>query len=121
MQALQGSMSVSKDKRSLRDIQEEERARQQEDDFLKWWTAEEERVRLEMVGQQVQMQGRGRGRGQGVGTRGEANNPSKKRGGRARARNPKVEAPPEKDPSGVVTEQQQQQGPRRPRQREKRQ
>lgn len=37
----------SKDKRSLREIQEEEQALQQEADFLAWWTAEEERVRLE--------------------------------------------------------------------------
>ena len=35
------------DKRSLREIQEEERARQAEDDFLKWWAAEEERVQSE--------------------------------------------------------------------------
>ncbi|KAG6812376.1 hypothetical protein H0H92_003189 [Tricholoma furcatifolium] len=34
-------------RRSLREIQEEERARQAEEDFLAWWTAEEERVRLE--------------------------------------------------------------------------
>ncbi|KDR81018.1 hypothetical protein GALMADRAFT_241641 [Galerina marginata CBS 339.88] len=36
-----------KDKRSLREIQEEERALQAEADFLKWWTAEEERVQQE--------------------------------------------------------------------------
>ncbi|GLB40300.1 putative regulator of chromosome condensation (RCC1) repeat [Lyophyllum shimeji] len=36
-----------KDKRSLREIQEEERALQAEADFLTWWTAEEERIRLE--------------------------------------------------------------------------
>jgi hypothetical protein len=35
------------DKRSLLEIQEEEQARQAEDDFLKWWAAEEERVKLE--------------------------------------------------------------------------
>jgi inhibitor of Bruton tyrosine kinase len=37
----------SKEKRSLREIQEEEKALQQEADFLAWWTAEEERIRLE--------------------------------------------------------------------------
>jgi hypothetical protein len=37
----------SKDRRSLREIQEEESALQQEADFLVWWTAEEERIRLE--------------------------------------------------------------------------
>ncbi|KAF5316733.1 hypothetical protein D9619_006824 [Psilocybe cf. subviscida] len=35
------------DKRSLREIQEEEHALQEEADFLKWWTAEEERIRRE--------------------------------------------------------------------------
>jgi len=38
---------LSKEKRSLREIQEEERERQQEVDFLAWWAAEEERVRVE--------------------------------------------------------------------------
>jgi len=36
-----------KDKRSLREIQEEEHALQAEADFLIWWTAEEERVQQE--------------------------------------------------------------------------
>ncbi|RDB25530.1 BTB/POZ domain-containing protein 1 [Hypsizygus marmoreus] len=36
-----------KDKRSLREIQEEEQALQEEADFLTWWTAEEERIKLE--------------------------------------------------------------------------
>jgi hypothetical protein len=35
------------DKRSLLEIQEEEQARRAEDDFLKWWAAEEERVRMD--------------------------------------------------------------------------
>ena len=38
-----------KDKRSLREIQEEEHALQAEADFLKWWTAEEERVQQETL------------------------------------------------------------------------
>ena len=38
---------VNKEKRSLREIQEEEKERQQEADFLAWWTAEEERLRVE--------------------------------------------------------------------------
>ena len=33
-----------KDKRSLKEIQEEEQSLQEEADFLKWWTAEEERL-----------------------------------------------------------------------------
>ncbi|KAJ6618827.1 hypothetical protein B0H10DRAFT_2028138 [Mycena sp. CBHHK59/15] len=46
LQLEQGSSSC-RDKRSLREIQEEEKARQEEADFLKWWAAEEQRVRLE--------------------------------------------------------------------------
>ncbi|KAI0262373.1 hypothetical protein BC834DRAFT_892147 [Gloeopeniophorella convolvens] len=38
---------AAKDKRSLRDIQAEEAEIQAEVDFMKWWTAEEERIRLE--------------------------------------------------------------------------
>jgi hypothetical protein len=38
-----------KDKRSLREIQEEERALEAEADFLKWWRAEEERVQEEVL------------------------------------------------------------------------
>ena len=37
----------NKEKRSLREIQEEEKERQQEADFLAWWAAEEERVKVE--------------------------------------------------------------------------
>jgi len=36
-----------RDKRPLREIQEEEQARQEEEEFLKWWSAEEQRVRSE--------------------------------------------------------------------------
>ena len=38
-------VSPSKDKQSLREIQEEEQALEEEANFLKWWTAEEERVK----------------------------------------------------------------------------
>ena len=41
------SASPAKDKRSLREIQEEEQALEMEANFLKWWTAEEERVQEE--------------------------------------------------------------------------
>ncbi|KAJ7766843.1 hypothetical protein B0H16DRAFT_1522600 [Mycena metata] len=44
---LEQGTSTGRDKRSLREIQEEEKARQAEDDFLKWWAAEEERVKAE--------------------------------------------------------------------------
>lgn len=39
----------AKDKRSLREIQEEEQALEAEANFLKWWTAEEERVQEEAL------------------------------------------------------------------------
>ncbi|KAL0072316.1 hypothetical protein AAF712_000078 [Marasmius tenuissimus] len=42
----QGAAS-EKDKRSLVDIQKEEQDRRQEEEFMRWWQAEEERVRLE--------------------------------------------------------------------------
>ena len=41
--------SPAKDKRSLREIQEEEQALEAEANFLKWWTAEEERVQEEAL------------------------------------------------------------------------
>ena len=41
--------SSVKDKRSLREIQEEEQALEAEANFLKWWTAEEERVQEEAL------------------------------------------------------------------------
>ncbi|KAF8959590.1 hypothetical protein BDZ97DRAFT_1666960 [Flammula alnicola] len=45
----QKQVAPIKDKRSLREIQEEEHALQAEADFLKWWTAEEERVQQEAL------------------------------------------------------------------------
>lgn len=44
------SLPPTKDKRSLREIQQEEQARQVEADFLKWWEEAEARVRLEAEG-----------------------------------------------------------------------
>jgi hypothetical protein len=38
--------TVATERRSLRDIQAEEAELQAEVEFLKWWTAEEERIRL---------------------------------------------------------------------------
>ena len=49
LQREQGREPV-KDKRSLLQIQEEEQARQVEEDFLKWWTAEEARLKAEEQG-----------------------------------------------------------------------
>ncbi|KAG6840585.1 hypothetical protein C0991_005725 [Blastosporella zonata] len=65
--------AAGKDRRSLREIQEEEQALQAEADFLTWWAEEEERVRIEtmltesvdtggMVGERKQSSG-GRRRG----------------------------------------------------------
>jgi len=46
--------SPANDKRSLREIQEEEQALEAEANFLKWWTAEEERVQEALVLAQFQ-------------------------------------------------------------------
>ncbi|KAF9264186.1 hypothetical protein L218DRAFT_926482 [Marasmius fiardii PR-910] len=56
-----------KEKRSLADIQREEQERRQEEDFLKWWEAEEERVRLEaedlrLAEERSKEAGKGRGK-----------------------------------------------------------
>ena len=45
----QEQVAPVKDRRSLREIQAEEHALQEEADFLKWWTAEEERVQQEAL------------------------------------------------------------------------
>ncbi|KAF5390605.1 hypothetical protein D9757_002585 [Collybiopsis confluens] len=55
---LEQGTSSSKDKRSLLEIQQEEEAKREEAEFLKWWEAEEERVRLETQ-QLERMQSRG--------------------------------------------------------------
>ncbi|KAL0581915.1 hypothetical protein V5O48_000145 [Marasmius crinis-equi] len=44
---LEQGATNEKDKRSLVDIQREEQERRQEEEFLRWWQAEEERVRME--------------------------------------------------------------------------
>jgi len=49
IQDSQKQLATVKDTRSFREIQEEEQSLQVEADFLKWWTAEEERVRLEAL------------------------------------------------------------------------
>lgn len=41
---------AAKERRSLRDIQAEEAELQAEAEFMKWWTAEEERIRIENDG-----------------------------------------------------------------------
>ncbi|KAI0369776.1 hypothetical protein BV20DRAFT_996250 [Pilatotrama ljubarskyi] len=46
---LEQDLAPAKDKRSLVEIQEEERARQVEQDFLRWWAEEEARVREEQA------------------------------------------------------------------------
>lgn len=52
LQQLHGT-STRKEKQSLLEIQQEELSRQQEEDFLRWWTAEEERVRRELAEQEL--------------------------------------------------------------------
>ena len=71
---LEANPGGSKDKkRSLKEIQEEEQARQVEADFLRWWAEEEERLRLEQIppdqAQQTQTGKRSKGkkRAEGLG------------------------------------------------------
>jgi inhibitor of Bruton tyrosine kinase len=48
LQSQPGNTTInSKERRSLMDIQAEEAELQAEAEFMKWWTAEEERIRLE--------------------------------------------------------------------------
>jgi hypothetical protein len=44
------TLPTEKDKRTLREIQEEEQARQAENDFLKWWAEEEARTKRDADG-----------------------------------------------------------------------
>ncbi|TFY78752.1 hypothetical protein EWM64_g5263 [Hericium alpestre] len=46
----QQDSASTKDVRSLKEIQAEEQSRREEEAFLKWWAAEEERIRLEESG-----------------------------------------------------------------------
>lgn len=46
---LEQDVAPAKDRRTLVEIQEEERARQVEEDFLRWWTAEEARLKEEQA------------------------------------------------------------------------
>jgi len=57
-----------KDVRSFREIQEEEQSLQIEADFLKWWTAEEERIKHEALHLAKPPHRRGRNRRKGAGT-----------------------------------------------------
>jgi hypothetical protein len=50
MQQEQGTVGVI-EKRSLLEIQEEEQARRMEADFLRWWSAEEQRLKAEEEGE----------------------------------------------------------------------
>ncbi|KAG2012110.1 ankyrin repeat domain-containing protein 28 [Coprinopsis cinerea AmutBmut pab1-1] len=74
-EAQQTQHAPVKDRRSLKEIQEEEEALQAEADFLKWWEAEENRVKEEMAALEKINQGgltKGeRGSGGGRGGRGK--------------------------------------------------
>ena len=81
-----------RDKRSLKEIQDEERERQQEDDFMRWWAAEEERVRQEQEAEARAIQramdkgkkmGKSRGKKEGGTKEGTARNPGGAKKGEA--------------------------------------
>ena len=59
---LEQSRPQVQDKRSIVDIQREEQERQTEEDFLRWWASEEQRIKLESeVSTPPQTKQRGRG------------------------------------------------------------
>ncbi|RDX54165.1 hypothetical protein OH76DRAFT_1398482 [Lentinus brumalis] len=97
-----------KDKRSLVEIQEEERARQAEEDFLRWWSAEEERVKAEerataalLAGSLPPKKGkkpRGTQKGKSVGPPAPGRDGQKATNGRDVPRPPQ---PPPRDPQGT--------------------
>jgi len=51
-QRLEQSPSSHKAKLSIREIQEQEEALQREEEFLKWWALEEERIRREQMSEE---------------------------------------------------------------------
>ncbi|KAG5351469.1 hypothetical protein C0989_006387 [Termitomyces sp. Mn162] len=87
--ALDGAAG-GKDRRSLREIQEEEAALRAEADFLAWWTAEEERVRLETKAAEAAVSGDGRskrrGKGKGRGMQEQSGSTSQAGGAKRRPR-----------------------------------
>lgn len=90
------SKSTSKVKRSLKEIQEEERAQRAEEEFMKWWAAEEERVQLEAIAAAAEAEAivsagkkgpsKGRKRGPNVKKESENANGNKKNAGNSSGR-----------------------------------
>ncbi|KAJ3722464.1 hypothetical protein C8R42DRAFT_641833 [Lentinula raphanica] len=78
---LEQGASSAKDKRSLLEIQQEEEAKREEEDFLRWWNAEEERVRLETEAMERLASAGDKGR-QGGKTRAQKNTPKKSKKGK---------------------------------------
>ncbi|KAJ3760008.1 hypothetical protein EV360DRAFT_40745 [Lentinula raphanica] len=78
---LEQGTSNAKDKRSLLEIQQEEQAKREEEDFLKWWNAEEERVRLETEAMERLASAGDKGR-QGGKTRAQKNTSKKSKKGK---------------------------------------
>ncbi|KAG6914357.1 hypothetical protein DXG01_000829 [Tephrocybe rancida] len=70
----------ARDRRSLREIQEEEQALRAEAEFLTWWAEEEERVRSEGL---VSQSGGGEERGRGTGRRGRGRGKADQERGKA--------------------------------------
>ncbi|TFK66171.1 hypothetical protein BDN72DRAFT_772416 [Pluteus cervinus] len=96
-----------KEKASLLNIQAEEKAKQEEVDFLKWWKEEEERVKQEEITLRASLEasqqqpggsggGRGRARGGGRG-RGRGRVPSGGHGGRSEGGNTQENHPTSED------------------------
>jgi len=106
IQQLQREQDIlpAKDKRSLKEIQEEEHAKQIEEEFLKWWAQEEERLKTEqevpVQAQSSQAKAKGPGqrshkgqRGQGKGKHPAAQSSSQNEGGGAQVQQQRPERP----------------------------
>ncbi|KAH6915615.1 hypothetical protein BKA70DRAFT_1178804 [Coprinopsis sp. MPI-PUGE-AT-0042] len=111
-QAQEQRSAPVKDRRSLKEIQEEEESIQQEVDFMKWWQEEEARVQNEMAALQAfspggSASGSGRGRGGG-------RNKGKGRGAEPRSGKPQEDMPTTPGPSNTPSRPKENQS-RRPR------
>ena len=91
IQQSQQMKTPEKVKRSLVEIQEEERARLAEEEFLRWWQEEEERVRVEeqvLAQSLIDSHGSGKGRARG-GSKGRGGSRGGASGGGRKPKNPK--------------------------------
>ncbi|KAF4611303.1 hypothetical protein D9613_007260 [Agrocybe pediades] len=95
--AQQEQAAPVKDKRTLREIQEEEASLQAEADFLKWWTAEEQRIQQEEMLLMAQLQNGG---GSGQNNRNASSSSNRKPKAPRHKQQPKKDKAPGPGPGG---------------------